>query len=52
MRYAANYGITNILAIGYSGGGYLNGLIGPRYITSDGIYHSAMANLTVNCAAL
>jgi alpha-tubulin suppressor-like RCC1 family protein len=47
--YAANYGIPNVVAIGYAGG---NGGGGPRYVTSDGIYHSAMTNVTVNCGAL
>lgn len=46
--YAANYGITNVLAVGF-GGGYGNYI---RYLTSDGIYHSAMNNVTVNCGAL
>ncbi len=47
--YAANYGLTNIVAIGYAGGYLANG---PRYVTSDGIYHSAMSNVSVNCGAL
>jgi hypothetical protein len=29
-----------------------NGPEGPRYVTSDGIYHSAMTNVTVNCNAM
>ena len=48
-NYAANYGVTNIVTIGYAGGYQGNG---PRYVTSDGIYHNAMANVTVDCAAL
>jgi hypothetical protein len=47
--YAANYGLTNVLAIGWAGPSASNG---PRYLTSDGIYHNAMTNLTVNCNAM
>jgi regulator of chromosome condensation (RCC1) repeat-containing protein/Regulator of Chromosome Condensation (RCC1) repeat protein len=49
-NYAANYGLTNVLAIGWAGPpGLYNG---PRYLTSDGIYHNAMTNLMVNCNAM
>ena len=48
-RYAANYGITNILAVGWAGGSAASGL---RYVTSDNVYHSAMSSMTVNCGAL
>jgi alpha-tubulin suppressor-like RCC1 family protein len=47
--YATNYSLTNVLAIGWSGPSNYNG---PRYITSDGVYHNAMANVTVNCNAM
>jgi len=46
--YAANYGLTNVDGIGWAGG-YAGSV---RYVTSDGIYHSAMTNVTVNCGAL
>jgi alpha-tubulin suppressor-like RCC1 family protein len=49
QNYAANYGVTNVLAIGWAGPASGNG---PRYLTSDGIYHNAMTNLTVNCNAM
>jgi alpha-tubulin suppressor-like RCC1 family protein len=47
--YAANYGVTNVIDIGYAGG-YGGG--GPVYLTSDGILHSAMSIGTVNCGVL
>jgi len=47
--YATNYGLTNVLAIGWAGPSSNNG---PRYITSDGVYHNAMTNVTVNCNAM
>jgi hypothetical protein len=46
---AGNYGLTNVLAIGWAG---LSGAGGPRYVTSDGVYHSAMTNVAVNCNAM
>jgi hypothetical protein len=59
QNYAANYNVTNVLAIGWAGpagavtpmgaGGSYNG---PRYITSDGVYHNAMSTFTVNCNAM
>ena len=49
QNYAANYNVTNVLAIGWAGP---SGFNGPRYITSDGVYHSAMTNVTVNCNAM
>ena len=48
-RYAANYGLTNVLAIGWAGPGSYGG---PRYLTSDGVYHSAMTTWSVNCNAM
>jgi hypothetical protein len=49
--YAGNYGITNIVAIGWPGTGtFAPG--GPRYLTSDGAYHNGMTNVTVNCNAM
>jgi hypothetical protein len=42
--YAANYGITNVLAVGWADK--------PRYVTSDGVYHIGMTNVTVKCGAL
>jgi hypothetical protein len=47
--YATNYGLTNVLAIGWAGP---SGSDGPRFVTSDGVYHSAMTNVTVNCNAM
>jgi alpha-tubulin suppressor-like RCC1 family protein len=49
MIYAANYGITNVLAIGSAGGVGTNG---PMYVTSDGVYHAGMNSPHVNCGAL
>jgi hypothetical protein len=47
--YAANYGLTDVLRVGWAGPAGYNG---PRYLTSDGVYHSAMTNVTVNCNAM
>jgi alpha-tubulin suppressor-like RCC1 family protein len=47
--YAANYGVTNVVDIGYAGGG---GGGGPIYLTSDGVLHSAMGVGSVNCGVL
>jgi alpha-tubulin suppressor-like RCC1 family protein len=47
--YASNFGLTNILTIAYAGG---YGGNGPRFLTSDGIYHSGMTVLPVTCGAL
>ena len=41
--YAKSYGVTNILELGWANA--------PRYVTSDGVYHNGMANVTVNCGA-
>ncbi len=46
--YAANNGITNVLALGY-GGGYGGA---TRYLTSDGVYHVGTTIVPVNCNAL
>ncbi len=46
--YATNYGVTNIVAIGWAGSSNTN----MRYLTSDGIYHNAMTNVAINCGAL
>jgi hypothetical protein len=48
-KYASNYGLTNILALGY-GGGY--GGVGPRFLTSDGVYHDGMTTVPVKCGSL
>jgi alpha-tubulin suppressor-like RCC1 family protein len=48
-RYAGNYGLTNVLAIGYAGGFGGNG---PRFLTSDGVYHNGMNSIAVNCGVL
>jgi Regulator of chromosome condensation (RCC1) repeat len=47
--YATNFGLTNVLAIGWAGPTTNNG---PRYLTSDGVYHSAMTTVSVNCNAM
>jgi alpha-tubulin suppressor-like RCC1 family protein len=47
--YAANYGITNVLALGSAGGVGTNG---PIFVTSDGVFHAGMNSPAVNCAAL
>ena len=48
-EYAGNFGITNIVGIGWTGGANTTG---PRYLTSDGVYHNGTTNVTVNCGAL
>jgi hypothetical protein len=45
--YAKNYGITNVLQLGWAGGNPA----AVRYVTSDGIYHRAMNNVSVSCGA-
>jgi alpha-tubulin suppressor-like RCC1 family protein len=45
--YAANYGLTNIVALGWAGQSN-----GPRFITSDAVYHNAMTNFPVDCNAM
>ncbi len=49
QNYAANYGLTHVLAVGWAGPPVSDG---PRYVTSDGVYHDAMSNFTVNCNAM
>ena len=49
QNYATNYGVTNVLAIGWAGPAGYNG---PRYLTSDGVSHNAMTNVTVDCNAM
>lgn len=49
QNYATNYGLTDVLAIGWAGPPGDNG---PRYITSDGVYHSAMTAVAVDCNAM
>jgi alpha-tubulin suppressor-like RCC1 family protein len=44
--YAANYNVTNVVALGWAGPPISNG---PRYITSDAVYHNAMTTFTVDC---
>ncbi len=48
-NYAANYGLTNVLVIGWAGPA---NTAGPVYVTSDGVYHNAMTTVTVNCNAM
>jgi len=43
-NYAGNYGITNIVAIGWP-----DYRFGPRFLTNDGVYHNGMTALHVNC---
>jgi Regulator of chromosome condensation (RCC1) repeat len=47
-KYAGNYGLTNILAIAYASGFGGNG---PRFLTSDGVYHNGLAAVPVECGA-
>lgn len=47
--YAANYGPSNVLAIGWAGPASNNG---PRFLTSDGVYHNGTRTVAVNCGAL
>jgi hypothetical protein len=49
QNYASNYGLTNIVAVGWAGPSNYNG---PRYLTKDGVYHNAMTAVTVNCNAM
>jgi alpha-tubulin suppressor-like RCC1 family protein len=44
--YATNYGLTNIVAVGYVGG---YGGNGPRFLTSDGVYHNGSSTVPVQC---
>jgi alpha-tubulin suppressor-like RCC1 family protein len=44
-RYAAAYGITNIVALGGTEAG-------PRYLTSDGVYHVGNAAVDPSCGEL
>jgi hypothetical protein len=48
-KYAANYGQTNVIAVGWPGP---TGNNGPRFLTSDGVYHNDTVPVTVNCNAL
>jgi hypothetical protein len=48
-NYAANYNVTNIVALGWAGPSSDNG---PRYVTSDAVYHNAMTSAPVNCNAM
>ena len=50
-RYASNYGQTNVLAIGWAGPA-ANGNNGPRFLTSDGVYHNDTNTVAVNCNAM
>jgi hypothetical protein len=47
-QYAANYGQTNVLAIGWA----TPPNSGPRFLTSDGLYHNGANSVAVNCNAL
>jgi hypothetical protein len=47
QNYATNYGVTNVTLLGGAGG--LSNVYGPRYVTSDGVYHDAMTALSVSC---
>lgn len=47
---AANYGVVNVVAIG-SSGTYTDTLV-PRFLTSDGVYHSGANTVTPNCGPL
>jgi hypothetical protein len=47
--YASNFGLTNVVALGWAGPSDDNG---PRYVTSDGVYHNATTAVTVNCNAM
>jgi alpha-tubulin suppressor-like RCC1 family protein len=51
QKYASNFGQTNVLAIGWAGPS-LNGNNGPRFLTSDGVYHNDTSIVTVNCNAM
>ena len=48
-KYAGNYGLTNIVSIADAGGYSTDG---PRFLTSDGVYHHGMTPISVNCGAL
>jgi hypothetical protein len=51
QKYASNYGQTNVLAIGWAGPS-ANGNNGPRFLTSDGVYHNDTAIIAVNCNSM
>jgi alpha-tubulin suppressor-like RCC1 family protein len=48
-NYAANYGATNVRAIGWAGPPREGG---PRFYTTDGLYHAAGTVQPINCNAL
>jgi hypothetical protein len=45
------YGQTNVLAIGWAGPA-ANGNNGPRFLTSDGVYHNDTNTVAVNSNAM
>ncbi|HET7543858.1 MAG TPA: RCC1 domain-containing protein, partial [Polyangiaceae bacterium] len=46
---AANYGVVNVVAIGTTSTN--TDTLAPRFLTSDGVYHSGAATVTPNCGA-
>ena len=49
QKFASNYGQTNVLAVGWAGPAADNG---PRFLTSDGVYHNGTTIVNVNCNTL
>ena len=45
--YAKAYGVPNVSQVAWAGGGGLP----IRYLTTDGVYHSAMSVIDVNCGS-
>ncbi len=50
--YAGNYGLTNIVTVGWAGPAAPVNFNGPRYLTKDGVYHNGMTVVPVNCNAM